>query len=391
MEMPHLKLYLRRVLASPKGLPLREALRTARVRALLGVLGWSLASVLYMLVFEAALDKRGGGLLQWATPSSTSYFHSLAVLVGVWYILYGCGELMGVLLGEPRLGQLDWHLAPLTSFEALAGILLAALASALPGLGGLGIFVAFSNGLDFDWSGTLPYFSGGCLWQFMLRLPLYCLFTGGLMLALRGLAAVRLLPWLISIAACIGLLWRYDPAISRTGWLRNAQDLPVMPTFGAALLAAAFLVLLGLLLHQLSRREQVSASWGWLLALVLIPPIALGASTIAAGIDSKVSSLNYGRSSASGSGPYTYQAIQARQSAYRLGLGSSLKPAFLTLGLAYPTILMGKWPRYRLSNLREDDTTNAPREVAWAMAALSLLALPMWFRVCTACLEARRL
>lgn len=283
MELPHLRLYLRRVMAAPKGLSLAEALRTARLRALLAVLGWVVATVTMQWLQLGALDQliQTNNYNQWL-QDAPGLFYVLATTLGVWGVLFVTADEMHSLAVQGRRGSPDWYSAPLESWRALLATLLAALCAGAPLLLGMALFVVLSSGWAEVNSLPLSPLQLPQLAQFALGLPAYCLASAVLALALRSARFGGFLPLLLAGAGTLFSLTQYE---LRANWQGSIFVVGGLADQGLALIEGSRLpealllfgtgcgILVALALLWIARQSQPPALAPLLLCLLLALPV----------------------------------------------------------------------------------------------------------------------
>lgn len=381
-------MYARRVLASPARLPLREALKTARVRALLGILGWVVLSCGYMFLYSASFEGHNA-FEDWLGSGGIAYFETGIVLIAVFYILYSCTDQMSALVPGLSRGQLDWQLSPLDSAAALLGVLLAALLGAVPLLAGLWLFAAFNPAVVSISDSVLPQFGLRAAAHFSLHLPMYCLASAALMLAARQLKIARLLPWLFSIAGTCALLWRFDPSrLDARLWYTQSQ-FAAQFSAGPVLLSLLLICILAGLAYICSRQNYGTVS-SLLLGILFIWPLALGLGIVATELDEVLSNRQWASNGYSSQGLLSWDAVANRQHFFRYGLGSSAALSYFMLGSFYPSLPADEWDeayQYFADSDRSGELLQAAQ--AWK-ALLAALASGLWAATCILGLNAVR-
>lgn len=287
MELPQLRLYLRRMYAIPRGLGLAEQLRSPRLRALLAVLGWSCAIVLMQSLQIGALGQmistvQYGSWLR----EAPGIVYVLLTSLGVWAVLFLCADEMCTLAVQGRYRTPDWYSSPLESWRALLSTLLAACCACAPALTGLTLFVLLGGAWIELALLPLPPLQLPALGQLLCGLPAYCLACGLLALALRSSGLRAYLPLLLAAAGTLLSLTQYELRAEvprgEPGW----QHVLAGPGFAAVQLLALLLAgLLALWLLQLARAEDGSAgstaTLFLLLGLACLPALRVASVTLA--------------------------------------------------------------------------------------------------------------
>lgn len=282
----------------------------------------------------------------------------LGVIVGSFLLYWLIALQMGALASDGRGHPPEWHTSPLSNSAALTGIMVRAIQTALIPLGFLVVLHFFDiYVLEFG----APYY-----WTVfglhVLRLPIYALFAGCLMLALRRSPALPYLPMAIAIIATLCEFWSPGLLLHHSYFSENHSR--YIAFLGLALgFVAQFILALWLI--WLSSRERAGTGH-YFTALLLLG---------GAGILSVLSMVD------------SFSAVNVEgllNPMIIIPLLSTLGSFFPSLCFISPATGIAGDTYYVITLLTHSNLAVA------TLAAAYLVVIPVWWRAAIGCLRAAR-